>query len=109
MKFEARLQDREQWSISDACSMSKALDLLSTKTTFQVIRELFFGTTRFEDFMARIGTSAPAVSRSLKQLESAQIVTRVPYREPGVAPETSTDSPRPGRIYCRCSVAGPVG
>jgi hypothetical protein len=31
----------------------------------------------------RIGTSAPAVSRALKQLESAQIVTRVPYREPG--------------------------
>jgi len=63
--------------------MSKALDLLSTKTTFQVVRELFFGTTRFEDFMARVGSSAPAVSRSLKQLESARIVTRVPYQEPG--------------------------
>jgi DNA-binding MarR family transcriptional regulator len=33
--------------------------------------------------MERIGTSAPAVSRALKQLESAQIVTRVPYQEPG--------------------------
>ena len=83
MKFELRSQDRQQWSISDACSMSKALDLLSTKTTFQVVRELFFGTTRFEDFMARVGSSAPAVSRSLKQLESAHIVTRVPYQEPG--------------------------
>src|SRR6201981_1193668 len=63
--------------------MSKVLELLSTKTTFQVIRELFFGTTRFEDFAERIGTSAPAVSRALKQLESAQIVARVPYQEPG--------------------------
>jgi DNA-binding HxlR family transcriptional regulator len=83
MEFEKRLQDRQQWSIDDACSMSKVLELLSTKTTFQVIRELFFGTTRFEDFMERIGTSAPAVSRALKQLESAQIVARVPYQEPG--------------------------
>lgn len=33
--------------------------------------------------MDRIGTSAPAVSRALKQLESARIVTRVPYHEPG--------------------------
>jgi len=33
--------------------------------------------------MERIGTSAPAVSRALKQLEAAQIVTRVPYQEPG--------------------------
>jgi DNA-binding HxlR family transcriptional regulator len=83
MEFEKRLQDRRQWSIGDACSMSKVLELLSTKTAFQVIRELFFGTTRFEDFMERIGTSAPAVSRALKQLESAQIVTRVPYQEAG--------------------------
>jgi DNA-binding HxlR family transcriptional regulator len=83
MEFERRLQDRQQWSIGDGCSMSKVLELLSTKTAFQVIRELFFGTTRFEDFAERIGTSAPAVSRALKQLESAQIVARVRYREPG--------------------------
>src|SRR6201995_20023 len=83
MEFEKRLQDRQQWSIADGCSMSKVLELLSTKTTFQVVRELFFGTTRFEDFAERIGTSAPAVSRALKQLESAQIVARVPYQEPG--------------------------
>jgi DNA-binding HxlR family transcriptional regulator len=83
MEFEERLQDRQQWSIGDGCSMSRVLELLSTKTAFQVVRELFFGTTRFEDFVERIGTSAPAVSRALKQLESAQIVARVPYQEPG--------------------------
>ena len=83
MEFEARLQDRQRWSIGDGCSMSKVLELLSTKTAFQVVRELFFGTTRFEDFVERIGTSAPAVSRALKQLEVAQIVARVPYQEPG--------------------------
>jgi DNA-binding HxlR family transcriptional regulator len=83
MEFEKRLQDRQRWSIGEACSMSKVLELLSTKTTFQVVRELFFGTTRFEDFVERIGTSAPAVSRALKQLESARIVARVPYQEPG--------------------------
>jgi DNA-binding HxlR family transcriptional regulator len=83
MEFEKRLQDRQQWSIGDACSMSKVLELLSTKTAFQVIRELFFGTTRFEDFVERIGTSAPAVSRALKQLEAAQIVARASYQEQG--------------------------
>jgi DNA-binding HxlR family transcriptional regulator len=83
MELEKPLQDRQQWSIGDACSMSRVLDLLSTKTTFQVVRELFFGTTRFDDFVERVESSAPAVSRALKQLESAQIVTRSPYREPG--------------------------
>lgn len=63
--------------------MAKVLDLLSTKTAFLVLRELFYGTTRFEDFVDRIDTSAPATSRALKQLESAGIVARSPYRDPG--------------------------
>jgi DNA-binding HxlR family transcriptional regulator len=83
MEFEGRLRDRHKWAVGDACSVSRVLDLLSTKTVFLVVRECFYGTTRFEDFMERIGTSAPALSRALKQLEAAQIVTRVPYQEPG--------------------------
>lgn len=83
MEFEEKLRDRQKWSVGEACSMAKTLDLLSTKTAFLVVRECFYGTTRFEDFMERVGASAPAVSRVIKQLEAAQIVTRVPYREPG--------------------------
>jgi DNA-binding HxlR family transcriptional regulator len=84
MELEKRLQDRRQWVIGDACSMTRVLEILSTKTAFQVVRELFLGTTRFDDFAERIGTSAPAVSRALKQLESAGIVARATYQEPGV-------------------------
>ncbi|MEB3370043.1 winged helix-turn-helix transcriptional regulator [Saccharopolyspora mangrovi] len=83
MGFEERLRDRDRWSIGDRCSAARVLELLSTKTVFLVVRECFYGTTRFEDFVSRIGTSAPAVSRALKQLESAQVITRVPYQEPG--------------------------
>lgn len=83
MRFEERLRDRETWSIGDRCSAARVLDLLSTKTAFLVVRECFYGTTRFEDFVARIGTSAPAVSRALKQLKAAGIVVPVRYREPG--------------------------
>lgn len=83
MEFEEKLRDRQQWSIGDACSVAKLLDLLSTKTVFLAIRESLFGTTRFEDFIDRIGTSAPAVSRALKQLEAAGLLIRVPYQEPG--------------------------
>lgn len=83
MEFEERLRDRGAWTIGDGCSAERALELLSTKTVFLVVREFFYGTTRFEDFVARVGTSAPAISRALKQLESAGIVTRVRYRDPG--------------------------
>jgi DNA-binding HxlR family transcriptional regulator len=83
VEFEHALRDRTTWRIGEACSMTRVLELLSAKTSFQVIRELFFGTARFDDFVERTGSSAPAVSRALKQLESAGIVDRVAYREPG--------------------------
>jgi DNA-binding HxlR family transcriptional regulator len=83
MKLDERLQDRQKWSIGDACSMSRVLELLSTKTAFQIVRELFLGTTRFDDFVDRVGASAPAVSRALKQLESARVVARTSYQEAG--------------------------
>lgn len=82
MKFERQLADRDRWH-ADPCSVAKVLDLLTTKTTFLVVRELFYGTERFEDFVDRIGTTAPAVSRALKQLEANQVVERVPYQVPG--------------------------
>ncbi|MGW0750783.1 winged helix-turn-helix transcriptional regulator [Streptomyces sp. NPDC002587] len=83
MRFEKRLSDRDAWSIGDGCSAGRVLDLLSTRTIFMVVRECFYGTTRFEDFVSRIGISAPSVSRALKQLESAGVVARTPYQEPG--------------------------
>ncbi|MBL1076833.1 helix-turn-helix transcriptional regulator [Nocardia sp. 2] len=83
MEFEEKLRDRSAWSIGDGCSAERVLNLLSTKTVFLVVRECFYGTTRFEDFATRIGTSAPAVSRALKQLESAGVIARVPYQDPG--------------------------
>ncbi|MGW1887947.1 winged helix-turn-helix transcriptional regulator [Streptomyces sp. NPDC001970] len=84
MNFEERLHDRDAWPIGDECSARRVLDLLlNTKTAFLVVRECFYGTTRFDDFVARIGASAPAVSRALTQLKAAQIVAPVLYREPG--------------------------
>jgi DNA-binding HxlR family transcriptional regulator len=83
MEFEPAMSDRSQWHIGDMCSMTRTLEVLTTKTAFQTVRELFFGTVRFDDFVTRTESSAPAVSRALKQLEAAGIVTRVPYQEPG--------------------------
>ncbi|MEV5650356.1 helix-turn-helix domain-containing protein [Nocardia sp. NPDC052254] len=83
MTFEERLSDRDGWSIGDNCSAGRVLELLSTRTVFLVVRECFYGTTRFEDFVARVGASAPAASRALRQLESAGVVERVRYQEPG--------------------------
>lgn len=83
MEFEERLRDRSAWAIGDGCSAARTLDLLSTKTVFLVLRELLYGTSRFDDLVARTETSAPAVSRALKQLAAADLIAATEYREPG--------------------------
>ncbi|MEU4087744.1 winged helix-turn-helix transcriptional regulator [Streptomyces aureus] len=96
MNFEERLSDRDAWSIGDGCSAGRVLDLLSTKTAFLVVRECFYGTTKFDDFAERIGTSAPAVSRALKHLKAAGVVEPVPYRIPGERARTEYRLTRAG-------------
>ena len=83
MRFEDRLIDRRTWSVAGQCSAGRTLDLLSTKTAFLILRECFYGTTRFEEFIERAEVSAPAASRALKQLESAGVLTRATYRDSG--------------------------
>jgi DNA-binding HxlR family transcriptional regulator len=66
-----------------ACSIARALDVLSTRTAFLLLREAFYGATRFEDFARRVGVSDPVTSARLKELVAAGLLARVPYREPG--------------------------
>lgn len=81
LEFEERSENRGHAIRS---SVAEVLDLLNTKTVFLVLHECFSGTARFDDFVLRTRVSAPAVSRALKQLESAQIVERIPYQVPGM-------------------------
>ncbi|WP_299575378.1 helix-turn-helix domain-containing protein [uncultured Williamsia sp.] len=87
MTFGPALADRSRWS-TERCSIAAVLDVLNTRAAFLVIRECFYGTTRFDDFVDRVGMSAPAVSRALKRLEDAGVVAGSPYREPGARTRT---------------------
>ena len=87
MTFGPMLADRRRWT-NERCSIAAVLDVLNTRAAFLVIRECFYGTTRFDDFVDRVGMSAPAVSRALKRLEEAGVLTGTPYREPGARTRT---------------------
>jgi DNA-binding HxlR family transcriptional regulator len=65
------------------CSIARALDVLSTRSSFLLLREAFYGATRFEDFARRVGISDPVTSARLKELVAAGLLRREPYQEPG--------------------------
>ncbi|WP_328810465.1 winged helix-turn-helix transcriptional regulator [Rhodococcus sp. NBC_00294] len=85
LSLDNRLADRTRWK-AERCSITLVLEVLSTKASFMVLRESFYGTSKFDDFVMRTGASAPTVSRSLRHLESAGVLARTPYRDEGSRP-----------------------
>lgn len=65
------------------CSIARALDILGNRSAMLILRESFLGTRRFEDFVDRVGAGEPAIAARLKALVSAELLKRVPYRQPG--------------------------
>ena len=69
---------RAEW-----CPISRSLDAVSHRSAFLVLREAFYGTTRFDDFAARAGVSEQMVAARLRSLVAEGLLERRPYQEPG--------------------------
>jgi DNA-binding HxlR family transcriptional regulator len=75
-----------QGSYKQFCPVAMAAEVLCTRWTVIVLRELVAGSTRFNDLRRGVPRMSPALlSKRLKDLEEAGIVVRVASRtEPGV-------------------------
>jgi DNA-binding HxlR family transcriptional regulator len=63
--------------------MARALDVVSSRSALLILREAFYGTTRFDDFAERVGISEPVAAARLRELVDDGLLEREPYREPG--------------------------
>jgi DNA-binding HxlR family transcriptional regulator len=77
------LADREAWSAVGECSIEKTMSVLGTKSAMLIMREAYYGTTRFDDFARRVGITKAAAAARLAELVDLGMLTRRPYREPG--------------------------
>ncbi len=82
VRLTPRLADRSTWS-ADGCTMAAALSAVGTRGSMLCLREAFYGTRRFEEFVARTGFTEAVVAARLKDLVGAGLLIREPYREPG--------------------------
>jgi DNA-binding HxlR family transcriptional regulator len=65
------------------CSIARSLDVLGEKWTLLVVREAFFGATRFADFRARLGIAPDVLTARLETLVEGGVLARRPYRDEG--------------------------
>ena len=77
-----RLDPRSGWRAT-GCTIAKALELMSTKSSFLLLREAFYGTSRFDEFAERVGISEAVTAARLRELVDDGLLEREDYREPG--------------------------
>ena len=65
------------------CSIARSLEVLGEKWTLLVVREAFFGRTRFAEFRERLGVAPDVLADRLTTLVDAGVFERRAYREPG--------------------------
>lgn len=63
------------------CPVARALAVVGDRWTVLILRELFLGVRRFEEFQAQTGMSSHLLSTRLKRLEGDGIVARHRYSD----------------------------
>src|SRR5436305_8050878 len=97
-----------QGSYKQFCPVAMAAEILCTRWTVLLLRELIAGSTRFNDLRRGVPRMSPALlSQRLKELEAANVITRTPSpSEPGIF---EYHRPRPvasSNPWCRLSACG---
>jgi DNA-binding HxlR family transcriptional regulator len=82
IRMTGSLEPRASWAADD-CMIARALDVIPTRSAFLILREAFYGTTRFDEFAQRVGISDPVTAARLKELVDDGLLEYEDYREPG--------------------------
>jgi DNA-binding HxlR family transcriptional regulator len=82
LRMTGVLDPRDAWT-AESCTIARALDVVTTRSAFLILREAFYGTARFDDFAQRVGISDAAAAARLRELVDDGLLEREDYREPG--------------------------
>ena len=70
-------------SFAGRCPIERAMGLVGSRSAMLIMREAFYGTSRFDDFVQRVEMAPATASTHLRALTDAGLLARQPYREPG--------------------------
>lgn len=72
-------QDRD----TSNCSIARTLEVVGERWTFLILRELWYGSSRFSELEQVLGCPRNLLATRLRMLVEQGIVATVDYREPG--------------------------
>src|SRR5215207_8178729 len=63
------------------CSVARTLEVVGEWWTMLIVRDAFFGVTRFDDFQRRLGIARNVLTARLDKLVEVGVLERVAYQE----------------------------
>jgi DNA-binding HxlR family transcriptional regulator len=83
LELAGGLAHRGDRPLGDRCPIDRATQVVGNRSAVLLLREVFYGATRFDVLVARVGITEAVAARWLKELVSAGVLEKVPYRVPG--------------------------
>jgi DNA-binding HxlR family transcriptional regulator len=77
------LATRGDVALGDACPMDRAVRAIGNRPALLLMREVFYGASRFDSLAKRVGVSEAVAAQRLRELVELGLLAREPYREPG--------------------------
>jgi DNA-binding HxlR family transcriptional regulator len=74
---------RRRGPVGDRCPIDRTLQVVGSRSAFLLLREAFYGATRFDDLVRLTGFTEAVAAKRLKELVDHGLLERRPYREPG--------------------------
>src|ERR1700754_2436668 len=63
------------------CSIARSLEILGERWTLLVVRDAFYGGSRYNDFLAHLGIPRAVLAARLQSLEQAGVLRKRRYQE----------------------------
>ncbi len=82
LQLAGTLRERSA-SPGDRCPIDRAMQAIGTRSAILLMREAFYGTQRFDDFVVLSGLTEAVTAQRLRELVEAGLLAKQPYREPG--------------------------
>ena len=83
VRLTGRLAQRDDVALGDRCPLDRALQLIGNRTALLLLREVFYGASRFDSLVKRVGVTEAVAAQRLRQLVDIGVLAKQPYREPG--------------------------
>jgi DNA-binding HxlR family transcriptional regulator len=83
VRLTGRLAQRGDMALGDHCPVDRTVQLVGNRTSLLLLREVFYGASRFDALVKRVGVTEAVAAQRLRQLVDIGVLAKEPYREPG--------------------------